>query len=79
MLLLLSDYTIGLPKKNDALTERCCVEFVIEKMMSLLDAFDEFNNCLLGFHIVAYYNEYYPEPKVPEDMWEMYKFQKVIK
>ena len=33
----------------------------------------------LGFHIVAYYNEYYPEPNCPEDMWEMYKFEKVIK
>ena len=46
-LLLLSDYTIGLPKKIDALTERCCVEFMTEKMMSLLDAFDEFNTYLL--------------------------------
>lgn len=33
----------------------------------------------LGFHIVAYYNKHYPEPNCPEDMWEMYKFQKVIK
>ena len=33
----------------------------------------------LGFHIVAYYNEHYPEQNVPEDMWEMYKFEKVIK
>ena len=33
----------------------------------------------LGFHIVAYYNEHYPEPNCPEDIWEMYKFRKVIK
>ena len=33
----------------------------------------------LGFHIVAYYNEHYPESNVPEDVVEMYKFQKVIK
>ena len=33
----------------------------------------------LGFHIVAYYNEHFPEPEMPEDMWEMFKFQKVIK
>ena len=33
----------------------------------------------LGFHIVAYYNEHYQEAEVPEDMWEMYKFRKVIK
>lgn len=33
----------------------------------------------LGFHIVAYYNEHYPEPNVSEDMWEMFKFQKLIK
>ena len=30
----------------------------------------------LGFHIIAYYNEHYPESKVPEDMWEMCKFRK---
>ena len=28
----------------------------------------------LGFHIVAYYNEHFLEPEMPEDMWEMYKF-----
>ena len=33
----------------------------------------------LGFHIVAYYNEHFQEPEMPEDMWEMYKFQKVLK
>ena len=33
----------------------------------------------LGFHIVAYYNEHYKDPNVPEDMWEMFKFEKVIK
>lgn len=32
----------------------------------------------LGFHIVAYYNEHFPEPNCPEDMWEMYKFQKIM-
>lgn len=32
----------------------------------------------LGFHIVAYYNEHYHEPDATEDMWEMYKFEKVI-
>lgn len=32
----------------------------------------------LGFHIVAYYNEHCHGPEVPEDMWEMYKFQKVV-
>ena len=33
----------------------------------------------LKFHIIEYYNEHYPEPDLPEDMFEMYKFQKVIK
>lgn len=33
----------------------------------------------LKFHIIEYYNEHYPEPNCPEDMWEMYKFQKIIK
>lgn len=33
----------------------------------------------LGFHIVAYYNEHYKDPNVSEDMWEMFKFEKVIK
>lgn len=32
----------------------------------------------LGFHIIAYYNEHYKEPNFPEDMMEMYKFQKII-
>ena len=31
----------------------------------------------LGFHIVKYYNKHTKD--VPEDLWEMYKFQKVIK
>ena len=31
----------------------------------------------LGFHIVKYYNKHCKD--VPEDMWEMYQFQKVIK
>lgn len=30
----------------------------------------------LGFHIVAYYNEHCSNPSIPEDMWEMYLFQK---
>ncbi len=30
----------------------------------------------LGFHIVAYYNKHYKG--VSEDLWEMYKFQKVL-
>lgn len=30
----------------------------------------------LGFHIVAYYSEHYKG--VSEDLWEMYKFQKII-
>ena len=33
----------------------------------------------LGFHIVKYYNKYCSNPNVPEDMWEMYKFEKVMK
>ena len=33
----------------------------------------------LGFHIVAYYNEHYKDSNVPEDTWEMFKFEKVIK
>ena len=33
----------------------------------------------LGFHIVAYYNKYFPESNCPEEMWEMFKFQKIIK
>ena len=31
----------------------------------------------LGLHIVAYYNKHYKD--APEDMWEMYKFRKIIK
>ena len=30
----------------------------------------------LGFHIVAYYNQHYKDAS--EDLWEMYKFQKVL-
>lgn len=33
----------------------------------------------LGFHIVAYYNEHYPDPSCSEDMWEMFGFRKEIK
>lgn len=33
----------------------------------------------LGFHIIAYYNKYCKDPKVGEDLWEMYQFQKVRK
>ena len=33
----------------------------------------------LKFHIVEYYNEHYPEENCPEEMWEMFKFQKIIK
>lgn len=33
----------------------------------------------LGFHIIAYYNEHLKEAGVSEDLWEMYKFQKIIK
>ena len=33
----------------------------------------------LGFHIVAYYNEYYLDPSCPEDMLEMYAFRKEMK
>ena len=33
----------------------------------------------LGFHIVAYYNEHYPDKDCPEDMWEMYKFEKIMR
>lgn len=32
----------------------------------------------LKFHIVEYYNEYYHDKDCPEDMLEMYKFQKNI-
>lgn len=32
----------------------------------------------LGFHIVAYYNKHCKDPSVSEDLWEMYKFQKII-
>ena len=30
----------------------------------------------LGFHIVRYFNE--RDKDAPEDLWEMYKFQKII-
>ena len=33
----------------------------------------------LGFHIIAYYNEHLKAAGVSEDLWEMYKFQKIIK
>ena len=32
----------------------------------------------LGFHIIEYYNKYCDNPSVPEDMWEMYLFQKTM-
>ena len=32
----------------------------------------------LGFHIVRYYNKYCADPRVSEDLWEMFQFQKVI-
>ena len=32
----------------------------------------------LGFHIVAYYNEYNKDPEVEKDLLEMFKFQKII-
>ena len=32
----------------------------------------------LGFHIVAYYNEHNKDPEVEKDLFEMFKFQKII-
>lgn len=32
----------------------------------------------LGFHIVAYYNKHYHDPEIPESMYEMYGFRKII-